>query len=385
MSFPSARPRVLIVVAVPMTVKAFLVHYLQALAKDCDVTVVCSGEKDELSGVLPDGVVHVSIDIQRNIAPLRDLKSLLDLVKFVRNGQFDMLHSVTPKAGLLAQLAAWWCGIQTRVHTFTGQVWVTRRGISRAVLKMIDRLIAAGATHLLADSSSQRNFLISERVARPEKIKVLGHGSIAGVDAQRFQPNIEVRQSLRGKLGATDSDVLALFVGRLNRDKGVMDLVRAFTLVAERAPNLMLLLVGPDEGRMTSEIRSASGDHPRLHLLGETSRPEEYMAAADFFCLPSYREGFGSVVIEAAACSLPAMVSAIYGLTDAVEEGVTGLFHPPRDVDAIAALLEKLTMDVTLRRELGRQARERILADFTVQEVTKAQVVFAHALLMREK
>ena len=292
-----------------------------------------------------------------------------------------MIHSVTPKAGLLAQVAGWWCGIEMRVHTFTGQVWVTRKGFFRHLLKTMDRLIAACATHLLADSASQRDFLVAEAVVPIDKIEVLADGSISGVDVKRFRPDLLVRQKVRRELGFADDDVLALFVGRLNRDKGVLDLVTAFTQVSERLPHLALLLVGPDEEGLAPEIARLSANTPRLRILGGTPRPEDFMAAADVFCLPSYREGFGSVVIEAAACGIPAIASAIYGLSDAVEDGRSGLLHQPRDISTIASLLERFAQDREWRESLGEYAKQRAQVLFASDVLLEAQMVFVERLM----
>lgn len=372
---------VLVVVAVAMTVKVFLLNYLRALSKDCDVTVVCSGDASTLADVLPEGVKYVSINIQRNISPLGDLMSLFSLIRFLKSQHFDMIHSVTPKAGLLAQFAAWISGISIRVHTFTGQVWATKQGMSRFFLKMLDRVIALCTTRALADSASQREFLITEKVISADKIEVLGQGSISGVDVQRFQPNPEVRQAVRKQLGFSDEDVLALFVGRLNRDKGVLDLIRAFAQISQRMSSLKLLLVGPDEADIASEINRLSGNNMDIKILGSTSRPHDYMASADFLCLPSYREGFGSVVIEAAACGLPAMASSIYGLTDAVDDGKSGMLHAPKDVEAISQLMQKFTVDATWRQQLGQHARQRAIQHFSAETIIEAQMCFVHGLL----
>lgn len=375
------RPRILIVVAVPMTVKAFLLHYISKLAECYDVTVACSDEGFGLEKLLPANVHYRPVDIARKVSPIADLVSLAKLVALIRQGRFALVHSVTPKAGLLSQLAAWVNRVPVRVHTFTGQVWATRQGLARSVLKAMDRLMAFCATDLLADSESQRQFLIANRVVGPKKIRVLGNGSIAGVDSERFHPDPELRHEVRRVLGCDEDQVLGLFLGRLSRDKGVLDLVSAFNRVAADFPTSTLLLVGPDEEGLAPEIEGLTGANGRIRLLGSTNAPERFMAAADFFCLPSYREGFGTVVIEAAACGLPAMVSEIYGLTDAVEKEVSGVFHPPRDVEVIARLLARYLGDQVWRRKLGAQARERAVTLFSAPMVANIQLGYVRGLL----
>lgn len=381
MAAHSRRPRILIVVAVPMTVKAFLLHYISTLAECYDVTIACSDEAFELEKLLPAHVHYRPVDIARKMSPLADLVSLIKLVVLIRQGGFSLVHSVTPKAGLLSQLAAWVNRVPVRVHTFTGQVWVTRKGLGRRILKAVDCLMASCATDLLADSESQRQFLIANRVVATEKIRVLGNGSIAGVDSERFRPDPDLRREVRRALGCDDAQTLGLFLGRLSREKGVLDLVSAFNQVATHFPRSTLLLVGPDEEGLAQELEALAGANGQVRLLGPTNAPERFMAAADFFCLPSYREGFGTVVIEAAACGLPAMVSEIYGLTDAVENEVSGVFHPPRDVGAIATLFSRYLGDPVWRSQLGTQARERALTLFSASTVAKIQLAYVAGLL----
>jgi len=377
-----SQKKVLVVVAVPMTITAFLLPYLRRLSEQYDLTIVSSGRTGEVSQQLPHGVSFRPVDIRRAIHPLADARALLTLIRLMRTEEFAMVQSVTPKAGLLSMLAGWFTRTPIRLHYFTGQVWATRTGFFRWMLKGVDRLIASCATHLLADSHSQKAFLVEEQVVASDRIDVLGRGSISGVDLQRFQPDAALRARIRESLGYGCEDVLGLFVGRLNRDKGVLDLVEAFARASPQLPTLALLLVGPDEENLAAEISRISRGNRRLRVLGATTRPEEFMAAADFFCLPSYREGFGSVVIEAAACGLPAMASAIYGLTDAIENGRSGCLHPARDVAAIAALLERFTVDRGLRQAMGVYARQRATADFSTDTVVSAQFEFVNHLLV---
>ena len=370
------RQRILSVTAVPLTVRAFLLPYIEQLSREFEVTVACSDDEVGFHDRLPQGVAFLALPIAREISPFRDLMALLRLTWILFTRHFDLVHSVTPKAGLIAQMAAKVAGVPVRVHMFTGQVWVTRRGWMRRLLKGLDRLTASCATHLLTDSASQLHFLVAEKIVASQKIKVLAQGSISGVNLARFHPDAVKRRSVRAQLGYDDQDIVSLFVGRLNRDKGILDLASAFVAVHARVPKLVLLIVGPDEENLTPEIeRLAQGKFP-LRLVGSTSRPEDFMAAADFFCLPSYREGFGSVVIEAAACGIPAIVSEIYGLTDAVENERSGIMHAPRDIASIERALERMASDEQERLRMGRYAFDRARKYFSEEAVVGGQVAF---------
>ncbi|TLS69048.1 glycosyltransferase family 4 protein [Mariprofundus erugo] len=365
--------RVCIVVASEMTIRAFLIEQIRALSECCDVTVVVKTNDSSFLSPYGIDVDVVPVAIERNIHPWRDLTALWQLFSLFRKRKFDLVHSVTPKAGLLAMLAARLAGVRYRIHTFTGQVWATRRGFSRLLLKSMDRLLAASASHLLADSHSQRRFLLAQGVTRADKLAVLAEGSISGVDSERFRPDSSIRAEKRRELGLADEAVVLLFLGRLNRDKGILDLSSAFAGVAPSLPELHLLLVGPDEGGMKASVLSMQGEYAgRVHCIDYTDQPEAFFAMADIFCLPSYREGFGSVIIEAAACGLPAIGSRIYGISDAIAEGRTGLLFEAGDHAGLAAAITRLTTDADLRRQMGATALLRARSDFSTSRLVQA-------------
>lgn len=374
------RKKICYVVTVESAVTCFLLEQLRQVSERYDVALIVNTEEPgflDRKGV--SGVTVIPLEIERPIRPWRDVKALLALVRIFRRYRFDMVQSLMPKTGFLAMLAGRLAGVPVRGHIFTGQVWVTRNGGGRWFLKNIDRLIASNATHLLADSFSQRDFLIHEGVVRSEKISVLAKGSISGVDTARFRPDVVARNEVRGQLVIPDDSVLFMFLGRMNRDKGILDLVQAFDSLPMHCH---LALVGPDEEGMDCAIESMAGDAlPRIHRIGVTHEPWRHLAAADAFCLPSYREGFGTSVIEAAACGVPAVATRIYGLTDAVVDGETGLLVPVGDVDALAEAMKRLAEDADLRKRMGAQARERAVRDFSSEQVTRAWLDYYSALL----
>ncbi len=345
------RRKLCVVVTTELTLRAFLLGPLAELSKDFEITVVGNiGGEFRVPGV----AIH-RVAFARRPAPWQDFRTLVSLRSFLKWGGFDLVHSFTPKAGLLAMIAAKWARVRVRVHTFTGQVWVTRSGVGRWVFRSADRVLAACASHLLADSPSQRDFLISQRIVAAEKIGVLGKGTIAGVDTGRFHADPSARQRVRGALGIGERETVFLFLGRLTRDKGVMDLARAHAAGT-------LLFVGPDEENLAAEIRAIA---PGCRILPLTEQPQELMAACDVLCLPSYREGLGAVILEAAACGVPAIASRIYGIVDAVQDGVTGLLHEPGNVEQIRAAMARVAGDRELRCAMGEAARKRAEMDFS--------------------
>jgi glycosyltransferase involved in cell wall biosynthesis len=306
--------------------------------------------------------------------------ALWKLFWLFRRYRFDLVHSVTPKAGLLAMTAAFLAGVNVRIHTFTGQVWATREGLSRWVLKNADRWIGWVSTSTLADSISQHRFLIEEGVISASRSNVLAQGSISGVDVSRFKPNAAARARIRGELHFSEDDVVFLYLGRLNRDKGLLDLASAFAGMDNAAAQL--LVIGPDEeGIGPQMLKRAEGNAGRVRFVGFSANPEEYMAAADVLCLPSYREGFGNVVIEAAAVGIPAIGSRIYGVVDAIAENETGLLFEAGNIEELKSCISLLCRDRELRARLGGQARERVLAQFTSERLASAWLDYYRARL----
>lgn len=369
--------KICFVVSAELTAVAFLAPHLRTLAAEHDLCIIANTSNCDFLKPLNIEAEVKSLAIERRISIGRDFSALLGLVRLFRSHRFDAVHSITPKAGLLAMVAAWLAGVPIRVHTFTGQVWATRQGAGRVLLKAVDRVIARLANHLLTDSPSQLDFLVREGVVNASSAAVLADGSICGVDPARFRPDVGIRTSVRQGLGIPDDAVLVLYLGRLRRDKGILDMAAAFATLGPRLPKLWMLLVGPDEDRLEGLVRSVCMDSiGRVVFVGFTDAPERYMTSADIFCLPSYREGFGSSVIEAAACGVPAVASRIYGLTDAVQEGATGLLHPPGDVQAMVRQLAQLARDGILRKNMGLAARERAICKFSQVRVTSAMREF---------
>ncbi len=363
--------KICFVLTTDIAVKAFLLNHLQALTRQYEVSVIVGTDNQSFLSELGIPARVIPMTLTRKIHPLNDIKSLFELIWHFRKNQFDAVHSVTPKAGLLAMLAGLLSGVPVRTHTFTGQVWANKRGLPRLLLKCMDKCISAFSTHVIVDSPSQRDFLCKERVISRQKALVFGIGSIAGVDSKKFKPDKIARQRVRSALNFTEETFLFLFLGRLNPDKGVLELAQAY--IRANLPNSGLLFVGPDEQDMQKKI-SQLPDFLRsnIRFIDYTNTPEQFMAAADVLCLPSYREGFGTVIIEAASCGIPAIASRIYGITDAVAENQTGLLHVAGDVDDICLKMQQIYADKPLYQSLANAAQQRAIQHFDSQVITQA-------------
>lgn len=366
-----------IIVTSPWIVKWFLMDQIEVLSRSYEVCLILNIGKGDALPELNAKVEVIAAPIVRDISVLRDLHAVFFLVALFLRKRFDAVHSVTPKAGLLAALSGVIARIPVRVHTFTGQVWITSTGLGRLVLKTADKAVARMTTHVLVDSPSQRDFLLRERVVSEKKSRVLASGSISGVDTVRFRPDSELRKKIRQLEGIPEDDMVFLYVGRLKVDKGVLDLAQAFLRVGEYCGKAWLLIAGPDEEGLRPRIESVcSAVGRRLRFIGYTDAPQEYMAASDVLCLPSYREGFGSVIIEAASVGIPAVASNIYGIIDAIEPSAVEFLHDPGDVDALESKMKQMIDDPQLREALGRKARSRAHRLFAKGLVTSTLVGF---------
>jgi glycosyltransferase involved in cell wall biosynthesis len=369
--------KICIVTTSPLIVNFFLLPFLSSLGRDYRVALAVNPDEDTALAE-GHGAELIALPIRRKISPWSDLRVLALMVRLFRERRFDAVHSFSPKAGLLATVAARIAGVPVRIHTYTGQVWMTRSGIMRSLLAVADRMIARSATHLLADSPSQLQVLLDFGIVEnAHKCRVLGSGSVSGVDPVRFRPDGAARAAVRAELGIAANAMVFLFLGRLTREKGVLDLAQAFASLAPAYPAAVLLLVGPDEETVRPKIESICRAHAgRVRFAGHTRTPERFIAAADALCLPSYREGFGMAIIEAAAAGIPAIGSRIYGITDAIVEDETGLLHAPADAGGLAERMRALIENPALRERLGARARQRAVAEFNQQRLTRALLNF---------
>lgn len=371
------------VVVSPLTIHFFLEKHIQALANKYDLTLITNTKDLYFLNHLNVNIRVLPLAIERDISIFKDIRALWDLIAIFHKERFDLVHSLSPKSALLGMVAAWVTRIPLRVHVFQGEVWATRSGLWRRFLKFLDKVVVFCSTHLLVISRSEERFLIDEGVVRRGDLTLMANGSICGVDMARFKPDVAMRYAIRAQFGIPESALLILYVGRLNRDKGLEELAKAFAQLAQGRSHVHLLAVGPDEGDLRQLMQSIVGSRERLHFAEYTKSPEHYMAAADILCLPSYREGFGLVLIEAAAAGLPTVASRIYGITDAVVDGETGLLFEVKNVEDLMTKLLQLLENAELRKVLGEKGRQRVAREFSSELVRDFLLSYYERILQK--
>lgn len=380
----SSKPRMTLVSTVPDTMAIILNGQLRHLSGQFALSLVSSP-----GYLLPrieaqEGLPVTTVPMERGIHPLKDLASIWHMVRTLRRQRPDLIHSYTPKAGLVTMLAAWLCRVPVRVHTFTGLIFPTSKGLKQQVLIWVDRLICACATHIVPEGEGVKQDLQRYRITS-KPLQVIGHGNIAGVDTGHFNPvATEVRaaaQALKARLSLQPGSMVFCFVGRLNQDKGITELFQALAALPAQAH--LLLVGGVDSSApIPQALQIALKSHPRVHALGFMDDIRPALSLTDVLVLPSYREGFPNVVLQAGAMGLPVIATDINGCNEVVEPGFNGWLVPARDANALQQAMQAAMQTPEIERtSMGQRARERIKERFERTEHWQRMEQFYRELL----
>ena len=340
----------------------FVRGMLPDLTKQYEV-VVLSSPGPELDEVEESGLVRcIAVPMQRHISPLKDVVSLWKLYKVMRREHPDIVHSITPKAGLLCMMAARMARVPIRIHTFTGLVFPTATGLKKRLLMLTDRLTCSSATHVIPEGEGVKHDLQQYHITN-KPLKVLGYGNVRGIDMNRFSKREEVMAVARNL--RNDSLFTFLFVGRIVGDKGINELVEAFVQLHKTSPQVRLWLVGFFEEELdpvSPETKRQIHEHPAIEYVGEKNGDEliAYYAAADVFAFPSYREGFPNTVMEAGAMGLPCIVTDINGSREIICEGKNGTIIPSHNVEALYGAMQTMLTHTEQHKQMEARARQMI-------------------------
>lgn len=357
---------------IPLSLDIFCKDMLKELSSQYDILAV-SSPGEELDRVAArEGVAIAKVAMQRHIAPFRDFISLLKLIRLFHREKPWIVHSMTPKAGLLCMIAAKLCRVPHRIHTFTGLIWPTASGLKRKTLIATDKLLCSCATIIIPEGNGVKQDLLSARITS-KPLNVLANGNVRGIDLNHYRLSDEVVQQAKGL--RKDNTITYIFIGRLVADKGITELVNAFVKLNQLHDNTRLLLVGPKEQErspLPSHILQTIESHKSIEAVGMQHDIRPWLAAADVFVFPSYREGFPNVVIEAGAMGLPSIVTDINGSNEIIIKGQNGLIIPSHDSDSLFNSMLRLYSDSSLRQSLSRNARNLIADRFDCHLVRKA-------------
>lgn len=363
------------VTTVPMTL-FFLrgqVRYMRSRGFEVHA-IASAGPELEAFAAEEDIPVHM-VEMPRRISPFRDLVAVFELYRLLRHLAPVIVHGHTAKGGLLAMVAAWLAGVSVRIYTVHGLPLETASGFRRALLVQAEKMSCRLAHRVLCVSDSLRQSFLRERLCPENRIEVIGAGSINGVDAMsRFNPEKvsgDAREAVRARNGVAAEDRVVGYVGRIVRDKGLEILAEAWRELKVRHEDLHLFLVGPleEQDPISPETLRLLEKDDRVHFLGLDWNTPPLYAAMDLVVLPSFREGFPVVPLEAAAMSLPVVATRVTGCADAVDDGVTGTLVAPRDAKALVAAISRYLGNEDLRKLHGAAGRKRVLEQFVPRAI----------------
>ncbi|MFC5684434.1 glycosyltransferase family 4 protein [Flavobacterium sp. MAHUQ-51] len=347
---------------------AFLNQYFEVIA--------VSGDDEHLNTVAErEKVRTISVQMQRNISPLKDLISLWKLYVVFKKEKPQIVHSITPKAGLLSMIAAKLAGVPVRIHTFTGLIFPSKTGFLQRLLITMDRVLCYCATHVYPEGKGVRNDLIHYKITS-KPLKVIASGNVNGIDTAYFskeQVSCQEQQKLKKELDINENDFVFIFVGRLVGDKGINELVSAFSQLP--TSNSRLLLVGPFESDLDplqSNTLNEIQSNPNIITVGFQTDVRLYYSIADCLVFPSYREGFPNVVLQAGAMGLPSIVTDINGSNEIIMDGENGIIVPPKNVAALYQAMLKMVEDEELYLQLQSNLRNKIVSRYEQQLVWEA-------------
>lgn len=361
-------PRLLRITTVPISLKLLLRGQLSFFKENGFEVLAVSSDGPEVQSLTDEGIPHAVVQMTRVISPLRDLVALFTLVRVIRKFRPDIVHTHTPKAGLLGMLAAWLCRVPVRLHTVAGLPVMERRGFVRQLLLLTERITYACATTVYPNSRGLKTF-IDKHIATQTPVKIIGNGSSNGIDTRFFTPTDDLRaegQNLRHQYAIPDNALVFSFIGRIVADKGVNELVRAFHDLSARM-NVYLLLTGPFEDELdpvSAESRRIIGESKRIITPGYVNDVRPVLIAADVFVLPSYREGFPNVVMQACCMGTPCIVSDINGCNEIIAHNETGLIVRPKDPDALRSAMETMASYPDLRDAFSTRARDHVVRNY---------------------
>lgn len=360
---------------VPLSLEAFCRDMLRELSREYEVVAVSSPGKvlDEVGE--REGVRTIAVPMERHISLFRDLKSLWKMWRVLRREKPDMIHSMTPKAGLICMMAGWLSRVPVRIHTFTGLVWPTSTGLKRRILMATDWLTCACATHIIPEGEGVKSDLLNHHITH-KPLKVLGYGNVKGIDLNYFKPAETTNKSHQG--------FTFVFVGRIVRDKGINELVKAFDRLHQEHNDVRLVLVGPREDDLDPVLPETLERIDRgegIEAVGKQSDVKSFYTDADALVFPSYREGFPNVVIEAGAMGLPSIVTDINGSREIIIDGQNGIIVPPQNEEALYQAMKLFVEDPQKTQSLAANARPLIASRFEQGYVRKCLYDFYHQVL----
>ncbi len=384
-----SKPKLIRITTVPVSLEKLLEGQLSFMQNHFDIIAV-SSQRELLTAFGKKNKINTYfIPFTRKITPLQDIKALWKLYRFLKKEKPDVVHTHTPKAGIVGMMAAYFAGVPHRLHTVAGLPLLETTGLKRKLLNTVEKYTYRFATKVYPNATGLKKIILKQKFTKPEKLKIIANGSSNGIDSSYFNPNTFTKEEIeknKKNLSIKDSDFTFLYVGRLVKDKGINELVKAFVSLYTKNPNITLLLVGDYEPKLDpldKETLTSINRHPKIITTGWQNDVRIYFAVSDLFVFPSYREGFPNVVLQAGAMNLPAIVSNINGCNEIISDNINGLIIPVKTVPALQKAMDIILKDKSLYQKLKKHTRKIILQKYERQQVWDA-LLKEYKLLLKQ-
>lgn len=340
-----------------------------------DVIMISSDGKEVKSVIKNEGCEHIIVPMTRRITPLRDIICLWQLIKIFKIEKPDIVHTHTPKAGLLGMMAAYFCSVKIRIHTVAGLPLMAEKGFKLVLLKVVEKITYSCAMYVWPNSFSLQKFIKENNFVKCEKMEVIGKGSSNGINLQKFNRKIisnDLISLIKNQIAFSPENIYLLFVGRMVADKGIAELVRSFRKLSENNSALRLVLVGPFEDHLDplpGDILKEIIENKAIHHIEWSENIAAFMATCNYFIFPSHREGFPNVLLQAGAIEIPIVCSDIPGNIDIVEDGVSGFIFKMGDENALENAIERAMGNKELSERMTTNLFKRINENFDRQVI----------------
>jgi len=363
------RKKLLRITTVPISLKILLQDQLCFMNQHFEVVGV-SSTGDELKEVeQKEGIRVVELEMSREITPFQDLLSLLKMIFLLLKERPDIVHTHTPKAGIIGMLGAWMTRVPHRLHTIAGLPVMEATGKKKRLLLFIEKLTYSAATHVYPNSYGLEEYILQERLTQKSKLKVIGHGSSNGIDTNYFSRSEQILKDSKEivqKYHLEESFVFC-FVGRVVKDKGINELLYAFDKLSHKHNNVKLLIVGGFEEQLdpiSDASKSILEKNASLFHVGFQNDIRPYLAVSDFFVLPTYREGFPNVLLQASAMGLASIVTNINGCNEIITHKHNGLLVEPKEKEDLFEAMQSIVEDQNLAKKLSLNSRSDIMQKY---------------------
>jgi glycosyltransferase involved in cell wall biosynthesis len=377
------------ITTVPISLKYLIKGQMHFMSENgFDVTMISAGGKEIKEVIKNENCKHLIFPLTRKITPIKDVTAVIKLYTYLKREKPQIVHTHTPKAGIVGMLASYLAGVPIRLHTVAGLPLMEAKGIKRKLLNFVEKVTYACATKVYPNSKGLYDFIVEEELISSIKMKIIANGSSNGIDTSYFDSERILenqREEFLTRLNIQKKDFVFVFVGRLVGDKGINELIDAFARIKDS--NVKLLLVGgleSDLDPLKSETIHEIDNNKNIISVGFQKDVRPYFAISHCLVFPSYREGFPNVVLQAGAMGLPSIVSNINGCNEIIQEGINGSIIPSKDRESLYKVMHKIISDEAWRKQLAGNARDIIVSHYEQKLVWDALLIeYKHLLIQK--